>query len=144
VLPTKDDFVPWGPGDLDAENAWRSFGGLTLAEARQKFRENPAYYQEDFMFMGGKAFAFYFPVIEDYLRESPEVEGGYGDREAWILAKGIQSQFETKTASYVAPLAERIVALSKFIQANIVSFGDDEEERQRVSDAWRELDALLQ
>lgn len=27
-------------------------------------------YQEDFMFMGGKAFAFYFPVVEKYLRSN--------------------------------------------------------------------------
>lgn len=142
VLPTKGDFDPWGSGDLDAEHAWRNFGGLTLAEAHLKFRENPGYYQENFMFMGGKAFAFYFPVIEDYLSETPEMEGE-GDREAWIIAKCIQIQLEAKTAHHVAALAERIIALSKFIQANIFSFGEYEEERRRISAAWQELEAQL-
>ncbi|MBL8820867.1 MAG: hypothetical protein JNL96_20010 [Planctomycetaceae bacterium] len=70
-LPTEADFDPYG-GDLDAQCAWRNFGGLTLDEATNKFRERPEIYQEDFMFMGGKAFAFYFPVVEAYLRNFPE------------------------------------------------------------------------
>jgi hypothetical protein len=123
LLPTKADFNPWGPYALDAERAWRNFGGLTLAETHSKFSENPCYYQEDFMFMGGKAFAFYFSVIEDHLRQGTEVASEGDDREAWILAKGIRSQFDRDTAHHVAPLADRIIALSQFIRGNIASFG---------------------
>jgi hypothetical protein len=65
LLPTERDFDPWH-GNLDAQCAWRHFGGLTLDQAHARFRENPLGYQEDFMFMGPVAFAFYFPVIEDY------------------------------------------------------------------------------
>jgi hypothetical protein len=57
-LPTETDFDPY-QGDLDAQCAWKNFGGLTLGEAFVKFEESPETYQEDFMFMGGKAFARY-------------------------------------------------------------------------------------
>lgn len=63
ALPTEKDFDPIG-GSLDAQSAWKHFGGLTLEEVNRKFRENPFYYEEAFMWMGGKAFDFYFPVID--------------------------------------------------------------------------------
>ncbi|MEM7232007.1 MAG: hypothetical protein AAF517_07535, partial [Planctomycetota bacterium] len=66
-LPTQADFDPWD-GDLDAGHAWKEFGGLSVDEALAKFLENPGYHQESFMFMGGVAFAFYFPVVDRYLR----------------------------------------------------------------------------
>jgi hypothetical protein len=67
ALPTERDFDPFG--DLDARHAWRNFGGLSVSEALRKFRENPIHYQEDFLFMGGRAFVFYFPVLDAFLRE---------------------------------------------------------------------------
>ena len=63
-LPTKADFVSH-PEDLDQICAWEHFGGLTLDQAKTRFAENALYYQEDFMFMGTKAFLFYFPVNID-------------------------------------------------------------------------------
>ena len=91
-LPTERDFDPWS-GDLDAQCAWRNFGGLTIEQAKAKFCENPLRYQEDFMFMGGKAFAYYFPVVEDYLRSIPDA-ASEDDHEAWILAHCIRNQFD--------------------------------------------------
>ena len=97
-LPTKEDFNPWGPDNLDAEHAWQCFGNLTLDEAHARFCECPELYHEDFMFMGGKAYAFYFPVIERFLYEVTEVADVPDDREAWILACGIQKQLRVDTA----------------------------------------------
>jgi hypothetical protein len=143
-LPTRSDFNPWGPGALDAECAWRNFGGSTLAEAHSKFRERPDVFQEDFMFMGGKAFAFYFSVVEDYLREVPDEENEGDDRKSWILAKCIQNQFEANTAHHVLHLSGRVIALSLFIRNNLRLFGYDEVERKRIADAWEELEAQVQ
>jgi len=139
-LPTKSDFNPWGPDALDAEYAWTNFGGLTLQEAHAKYQEEPHIYQEDFMFMGGKAFAFYFPVVEDHLRGVPNAENQGDDHQSWILAKGIQNQFHADTAQHVLHLADRIIALSHFIRRNIRRFGDDDEERDRIAGAWQELE----
>lgn len=42
---------------------------MSVDEAYKKFIGHPLSYQEDFTLMGGQAFAFYFPVIDQYLRE---------------------------------------------------------------------------
>lgn len=44
-LPSERDFDPYG-GDLDAQCAWRNFGGLTLEEAIRRFRERPEIYKK--------------------------------------------------------------------------------------------------
>ena len=64
----ESDFDPVG-GDLDAQYAWKNFGELTLKQAYDLFLTNPIHYQEDFMFMGGTAFDYYFPVIDRYIRQ---------------------------------------------------------------------------
>ncbi len=66
-LPSKEDFVPYGT--LDELRAWENFGGLSLDEAHDKLCENPLYYQEDFMWMGIQAFAFYFPAVDRFVRD---------------------------------------------------------------------------
>lgn len=136
-LPSERDFDPHC-GDLDAQYAWKNFGGLTLQQAITKFKERPDIYQEDFMFMGGKAFAFYFPVIEHYLCTLPPVRDGYRT-ETWILAHCIEAQFDATTSDYVLPLARRVVALSKFVLRDLSRFGDDAREQKRISKAWEKL-----
>lgn len=136
-LPTERDFDPWN-GNLDAQSAWRDFGGLTLDEAHAKFRENPLKYQEDFMFMGGKAFAYYLPVLEDHLRGASDSEGD-DDREARILAHCIRAQFDGDNLSRVRHLAPRVLELANVVLKNIDRFGADDNERQRVVEAWMEL-----
>lgn len=136
-LPTEKDFVPY-EGDLQAQSAWKNFGGLTLAEAASKFRELPDVYQEDFMFMGGKAFAFYYDVIDDFLRELPTAGKG-DDRQAWILAHDIQLQFDCKTTHHVLHLKTRVFALAEFVLQNIHCFGRDADDRQQIAAVWTEL-----
>jgi hypothetical protein len=138
-LPTEGDFDPYG-GDLDAQCAWRNFGGLTLDEATNKFRERPEIYQEDFMFMGGRAFAFYFPVIESYLRDVQDENDDGDDHESWILARCIKNQFDAKTALHVLHLSHRVMALSQYIRQNIVRYGYDADEQRQIADAWVELE----
>lgn len=143
ALPTEQDFDPYG-GDLDAQCAWRNFGGLTLDEANRKFREAPEIYQEDFMFMGGKAFAFYYPVIDSYLRETPEIpeDERFDDRYAWILAHCIANQFECSTLSDVRHLKSEILDLAGFVRRNIALFGEDTGQFN-VDVAWEQLERHL-
>lgn len=136
-LPTERDFDPWN-GNLDAQCAWKHFGGLTLDEAKARFLENPLCYQEDFMFMGPKAFAYYYPVIEDYLRNVPDADN-FDDHESWILAHCVRMQFAGNDLAPIRHLAERVLDLANFITTNIRRFGGDEGERKRVADAWMEL-----
>ena len=140
-LPTEEDFDPWR-GDLDAQWAWTNFGGLTLDAAKEKFPHHPECYQEDFMCMGGRAFAFYFPVIESYLLETPAEFAGF-DRCAWILAQGIKGQLQRENKSDVFPLIPRIQTLIQFVRQNIERFDIDESEQSRILLAWTELDEVV-
>lgn len=136
-LPTKADFISHCE-DLDQICAWKHFGGLTLDEAKMRFAENPLYFQEDFMFMGTKAFLFYFPVLEDHLRSIPDGESE-DDWESWIIAQCIRAQLNDDTIVRLRPIVDSIVKLAGFVRDNVRRFGCDDAERQRVADAWVEL-----
>lgn len=139
-LPVEHDFSPFG--DLDSQEAWKNFGGLTLARAAEKFRENPLRYQEDFMFMGGRAFAYYYPVIEDYVREflisSTDVP-----YELWILAHCIRFQFKEKDNSHVIHLAEKVANLCEYVDSNIDRIDFDEKVSKMVVESWKQLKLSL-
>lgn len=142
-LPTELDFDPLY-GDLDAQCAWRNFGGLTLDEAHAKFEEYPESYQEDFMFMGGKAFAFYYPVIDRFLRKTIEIpEDQCGDRQSWILPQCIKNQFDGHGNLYVRPLKNSVLDLCAFMIENIRLFADDWDDPADIENNWRELRRLV-
>lgn len=143
-LPGEADFDPYG-GCLDAQCAWDHFGGLSLTEAHLKFCEHPDLYQEDFMFMGGAAFAYYFPVIERYIRES-QVDAEFGiDVEAmWILAHCIKNQIEVSGPRHLEHLRERIDALVDHVRRHPSQYSTELEEQNHVDSAWAELQAALQ
>jgi len=138
ILPDQSDFFT-SENDLDSKTAWKNFGFLNLPQAYDRFCENPHYYQEDFMFMGGKAFAFYYPVIERYLFEcSPTDED---DCEAWIIAQGIRIQLKSLTAETVKPLRDRLLSLAEHVLSKLDQLTVTE--RANVHDAWVELKSAL-
>src|SRR4051812_25393352 len=81
-LPSQSDFCNGVGGD--AGDAWRNFGGLSLDAAYQKFTECPESYQEDFMWMFPRAFEYYYPVVDRYLRTVCATDE-HGDCQTWIL-----------------------------------------------------------
>ncbi len=93
--------------------------------------------------MGGKAFAFYFPVVESFLREIPVPDED--DREAWILAHCLKQQFDEQQFAgenlpQVRHLAPRVLELAEYMLANIRLFVPrDLEEQRRIEDAWKML-----
>ena len=131
-LPIRLDFDPF-EGDLDAQTAWKHFGGLTLDQAYDRFSENPLLYQEDFMFMGHGALAYYFPVIDKYIRH------GDDDRQALIIAQGLELQFQHDDTAQIDQLRPLIIDLAKFVIEKSHRFGDSDKERARISNAWRRL-----
>jgi len=151
-LPGERDFDPH-EGDLDAQAAWRNFGGLTLAEAYQKFLGNPDVYQEDFMWMGGKAFAYYFPVLERYLLVTPVWSEEKGSEWCQVhgLGAAIQFQFTESALPEVQALASRVLPLIEQVKESIevyVASGhpyySDPEMQQHVIREWNELEVHLQ
>ena len=138
-LPNVKDFDPYGC-DLDAQCAWSHFGGLTLEEAHLRFSECSENYQEDFMFMGSRAFAFYFPVIDRYLREAIELTpDDRGDRQSWILPQCIQHQFDQKNLHCVRTRHAEAMDLCNFMLGNIESFANDWDPPSEISARWRSL-----
>jgi hypothetical protein len=90
------------------------------------------------MWMGGKAFDFYFPVIDGYLRETP-VEA-WDDREAYILAQDIMNQFQGDRLEPPPQIVPQILDLADYVLSNIRVFAaDDPEEQERIATAWQGL-----
>ncbi len=144
-IPEIKDFTEVIPpeNDLDGFHAWQEFGGLNLAEAYTKFCSHPESYQEDFMFMGARAFLFYFPVIDRYIREIEGPDNGF-DGEAWILACGIRNQFE-QDARLLAPIRDRAEQLCDFVLHGLSQLPDGStfQPLQEIVDAWMEAKATV-
>ena len=132
ALPTERDFDPF-EGCLDAQSAWKHFGGKTLDEAYQLFCSNPLHYQEDFMFMGHAALAFYFPVLARYLRT------GGGQPYALIIAKGLDFQFDNDDTIMLGMLKQPIIELANLIVHNSQRYGDTAQEQMEITHAWKAL-----
>lgn len=142
-LPTEQHFDPYD-GDLDAQWAWKNFGGLTLEEAKVKYRQRPDLYYEDFMAMGGKAFAYYYPVIDSYLRETPLVPPEYrDDRESWILPQCIKNQFRGWNYPHVRHLKADVRNLCQFVRENLTLFASEASELAKIDEQWAALQLHL-
>ncbi len=140
-LPSRDDFDP-GEGCLDALTAWQNFGGLIRTEAFDKFCSSPAVYQEDFMFMGTVAFAFYFPIVERYVFQASADDDGEVEA-IWILAHCIIQQLSYPTDHHVLDLRARIVILTQHVRGNLSKFCIGPSEQTRLDEAWRQLGERL-
>lgn len=138
-LPSERDFDPY-VGDLDAQCAWLNFGGLNLEEATQRFRERPEIYHEDFMHMGGRAFDYYYPVIDRFLRETINLCGDeIDDRQSWILPQCIRYQFEGKNVVYVRNRKREVLELCDFLLSNIDLFVGDWDPPCEIESQWKQL-----
>lgn len=65
-IPTESDINVYN--SLDEISARDHFLNKTLEEAEQLFRENGAFYQEDLMWMGPRAFPYYLQAATNYLK----------------------------------------------------------------------------
>jgi len=140
-LPTERDFDPFG-GGLDEQHAWRNFGGLSITGALTLFRENPIHYQEDFMFMGGRAFVFYFPVLDAFLREFRLTEHD-DDSQAAIIGSCVAAQIRWPTASYMAHIHPAIRSLADYVCSHAEQLASDPEEQRRIARDWQPVYSAL-
>lgn len=70
-LPTAADINVYN--SLDETSACEHFLNKSLDQAEALFREDSAYYQEDLMWMGPKAFRYYLPAATNYLRSDDAI-----------------------------------------------------------------------
>jgi hypothetical protein len=143
-LPGLSDFVPFD-GDLDAINAWKHFGGLSLDQALRLFLENPLHYLEDFMFMGPTALDYYLPIIERYLRDYRRADDDDDDGCTWFLGAAMVSQLETNKPCPIATgTAMEIADLAAFVIEEVERFAGDPEGQRRILGKWREARHLAE
>jgi len=140
-VPSEADFDPWR-GNLDAQCAWRNFGELSLKQAYELFMTAPQNYQEDFMFMGPVAFAYYFPVIDRYIRE---VTGsGDGDHtEVSILGSAVAGQLEWNGAGFGDERVGEIEDLAAYILANVSQYSMAEKDQRRIRREWAGVESKV-
>ena len=146
-IPSAQDFyiAPIG----DAASAWKVFGGLTLEQAYERFLECPEYCQEHFMWMFPKAFEYYYPTIDQYLREVSNHEtnrayDGYDGCHAEILGCDIESQFHWKDGTKPPPyVVDEIAELSAFVKANLSRYSDCPVEQERIRESFLKVDAAV-
>ena len=139
-LPTEKDFDPWD-GDLDAQYAWKNFGGMTLDQAYVEFCDRPEIYTEDFAFMGPKAFSYYFPVIDRYLREiSSQEEDDHYD--VGYIGIAIQERLEDKQVWRSTKVLSEIRSLTEFVLGNVTRYSVSEKVHRKITRIWMELKQL--
>jgi len=144
-LPTRDDF---GAGfdehfgrRLDEDSAWKEFGGKSLEEAYAHFCADPENRQEDFMWMGERAFRFYYPVVDRYLRNVGLPEDEWDCRPARILAKDIQMHFDCHED--MSGLHESILSLCDFVAAHLDHYSLNPNDQAEIAAAWCDLRAQV-
>ena len=136
--PGKGDFDPY-EGCLDALAAWKNFGGLSRAEAYAKFCEMPEVHYEAFLWMGGVAFDFYYPVVERYILESRVSDNN--DVEAiWVLAFCLKKQVEVFPSQH---LRDPFLELVSHVRSHLEQYSVDEDEQGRIDSAWYELECAV-
>jgi hypothetical protein len=140
-LPRASDFDHTGC-DLDGQEAIRIFCGMPLEQAYNVFMEHPEIHIENFMHMGAKAFAYYFPVIDRYLRETRS-NCKLADCNTDILASVIEIRLDDITLTRSAELLLEIRSLTDFVQAYSSRFSGSKITRKRIRDKWARIAVKL-
>ena len=95
------------------------------------------------MWMGTKAFLFYFPVIETFLREA-DGSDPLDDRQSWILAHAVLTQL--KEHGFQVPIRSRDESrgrIAQFVRKNLVLFSQEPKSQSRLDAAWHEVEIAL-
>jgi hypothetical protein len=136
------DFDPHG-GDLDAQSAWKTFGGKTLVEAYELFLTNPLHFQEDYMWMGARAFDYYFPVVDEHLRAA-NAEQEWEDHEVGILGSCLFFQLKVESQKPSIQTQREMAELAEFVLANLGNFVPSMKEQGRIRQEWLAVQAALE
>ena len=139
-LPTEADFDPFG-GGLDAQCAWGYFGGNSIRNAFKLFRSKPYIHCEDFMFMGPKAFDYYFPVLDRYVCESLGVEDEEDD--VAYVGAAIETQMDIGGAKLPSTLIEEIAQLSRDVGLHYRRYLPPSKSHRRILRAWEAVDVKV-
>ena len=136
-LPNEKEFDPYN-GNLDCQHALQVFGGMTLDQAYSEFCDRPEIYQEDFVFMGPKAFVYYFPIVDRYLREVKSNDP-HDDCAADILAYAINGQLDNDDVSGSATIVSELCNLIDFVLLEVARYSGSKKIRKQIHATWNQL-----
>ena len=134
MLPTKTEIN--GYDSLDEQVAERHFLGKTLAEAEAMFRENSHTYQEDLLYMGPRAFAFYLAAAVNYVESEASAED---DEIVSMLLYIIENQ---KGPDFDI-LSPDISRLTRHVIENYPKFAVNEDTRGAIYGQYKDLEGDL-
>jgi hypothetical protein len=122
-LPTEDEINVHN--SLDERAASEHFLNQTLEQAEALFRDNSAYYQEDLMWMGPKAFAFYLQAAINYLK-SDHSRGDYHFVDCLygiVMFRSEQEEFSL-ALDRVREMVDYVIDNYEKFEVNEVVYGD--------------------
>jgi len=125
AIPTEDEISPYN--SLDEQWALPHLLGKSLADLEREFTtdDNIAYqYQEDFMWIGDKAFSYYFPAYKSYF-ESPLSEGDSTLLSAILMT--LKRRMEEAPDS-VLQIADTMLAMLDYIDGHYDKFANASDE----------------
>lgn len=133
---------------LDGNIAEKHFLGKTVEDAVDMLSESFESYQEDLMFMGHKAFEYYWEAINTYVRSEKSSQD-------WPVINYLKSviyfQIEEKEIQ-TSPIIKQVKELVEYVLDNFDKFndinenvmGEDDRERQSaILKEWAKLHTLL-
>ena len=139
-LPTKEDFAP--QDSIDGRYAWKMFGGCIPAEAHEVFEADPSSRVWDFQYMGDRAFAHYFYVLENHVRQRHALTTRFRTRmdvdrlRYGVIAGRINNRFTGRVSPEISSLSRRVADLTTFVLENPAN---DDKYRQETLRDWKQL-----
>ncbi|MBI9019484.1 MAG: hypothetical protein JEZ07_19720 [Phycisphaerae bacterium] len=101
---------------LDGIEACKDFLGKTLEEAELLFRKSPMRYQEDLMWMGPRAFAFYIQAAANYIKSDFANEDS-----DFVSALYVDIEFHLKDAEF-SLASDCVIDIADYVICNYSKF----------------------
>ena len=136
-LPSQQDFEAF-EGCWDQNEAWQTFGGLTVDEAFLKFRTRPELHAEHFAWMGTIAFEFYLPVLDRYLRACLPSDFS-PDGEAALLGDLVYDRITQNKVSFSKPTYLLLKALAETVLTRVPELATTPRHQKRIRKKWHKV-----
>ncbi len=136
--PTEEQLNPV-PEDLDGQVVVKHLLGKNIEGAVTLLEENSAHYQEDYTWMGAKAFCYYCPALVRYLRSSKATND-------YLFAYGMLGTFRHRLTHEGVLIAPAILVIEEFcvvVETESERFGFDDDYAKRARCRIAELKAKI-
>jgi hypothetical protein len=138
-VPAKSQLNPT-PENLDGQKVVEHLLGKDIEGAVSLLKENSAYFQEDYTWMGAEAFCYYSPALLRYLR-SPAA------RDDYLFAYGMLRTFWHRLDQdgvHIAPAFSVIEEFCSLVEQDAARLGFDDDYAKRTQRRIAEIRAKLE